>query len=209
MKIYGYANSPNDRRVRATALHLGLDFEYEQIDLSKGEQKKPEYLAVNPMGKIPVLVDGDFTLFETIAIMQYLGSKADAPLWPKDDRARADITRWQVWTLVHWGNAIGTITFEKFVKKIMGGGEPDPARIKEGTELFHTYSPVLENQLKGRKWVTGADVTLADFFAGGILTYKDPLELPLGDYPEISRWYEQVEGLDAWKRTVPPMLGGA
>ena len=208
MKLYGYANSPNDRRVRAVAYHLGLDFEYVQIDLAKGEQHAPEFLAINPNGRIPTLVDGDFVLWETIAIMQYLASRTENTLWPADDRTRADIMRWQAWTFAHWGAAVGTMTFEKLAKQIIGEGAPDEAKIKEALEEFHTHSAVLNDHLKGREWIVGEALTLADLSPAAMLTYHQLLELPLADYPEIERWYASIETLDAWKRTVPPFLRG-
>ncbi|MBZ0252585.1 MAG: glutathione S-transferase family protein [Candidatus Methylomirabilis sp.] len=208
MKIYGFQNSPNDRRARAVAYHLGLDFEYEEVDLMSGAQKKPEFLKINPTGRIPALVDGDFTLWECVAIMQYLGSKKDSPLWPRDDRARADITRWQAWTLAHWGAAAGTIIYERVIKAWRGQGGPDAARVKEGEDRFHPEASALNDQLRGREWITGKNVTLADFMVAGTLTYGIPAQLPLEGYPEIRRWYAGVEKLDAWKRTIPPILKG-
>jgi glutathione S-transferase len=75
MKLYMNAMSPNVRRVRLTAAVLGMDLEEKKLDFTKGEHKNPEYLALNPNGAVPALVDGDFVLTESRAIMQYLASK--------------------------------------------------------------------------------------------------------------------------------------
>jgi DNA-binding transcriptional ArsR family regulator len=91
------AISPNCRKVLAVANRTGTALEKVNVDLLKGEQRKPEFLAVNPMGRVPVLVDGDFRLWESNAIMQYLAGRAKSDLWPDDPRARADIARWQFW----------------------------------------------------------------------------------------------------------------
>ncbi len=102
MKLYGFAPSPNTWQVRALASHLGLPLEFVPLDFVKGDTKTPAFLAINPTGRTPALVDGDFKLWETMAIMQYVAGKKANPLWPDDARARADITRWQSWNLAHW-----------------------------------------------------------------------------------------------------------
>ena len=120
MKLYGFTVSPNTWKVRALAAHLKLPLDFEVIDLLKGEQFAPDYVALNPTSRTPTLVDGEFTLWESCAIMQYLASKVATPLWPNDAKARADITRWQCWELAHWGaQACGPLTFENLVKKFV------------------------------------------------------------------------------------------
>ena len=102
MKLYGFPPSPNTWKVRAVAAHLSIPLELELVDLSKGGSHAPEYLAINPSGRTPTLVDGDFKLWESTAIMQYLASQKANSLWPNDPRVRADIMRWQSWNLAHW-----------------------------------------------------------------------------------------------------------
>jgi glutathione S-transferase len=103
MKLYMNVLSPNVRRVRLTAAVLGLPLEEKTIDLARGEQRSPEYLALNPNGAIPTLVDGDFVLTESRAIMQYLAAKKpEAGLVPRDAAAHADVTRWQFWDAAHF-----------------------------------------------------------------------------------------------------------
>src|SRR5919206_2842910 len=103
MQLYGFPPSPNTWKVRAVAAHAGVPLTLEVIDLTKGEQRMPAYLALNPTGRTPALVDGDFVLWESTAIMQYLAGRAASPLWPDDVRTRADVTRWQSWEQQHWG----------------------------------------------------------------------------------------------------------
>ena len=102
MKLYGFPPSPNTWQVRALADYLGVPLEFEFVDLTKGGSRTPAFLAINPTGRTPALVDGDFKLWETLAIMQYVASKKPNALWPNDARIRADITRWQSWNLAHW-----------------------------------------------------------------------------------------------------------
>src|SRR5262245_36187395 len=103
MKLYMNPMSPNVRRVRLTAAVLGLKLEEQALDFTKGEHKHPEYLALNPNGAVPTLVDGEFVLAESQAIMQYLASKQpESGLLPLDEQVRADVTRWQFWDAAHF-----------------------------------------------------------------------------------------------------------
>src|ERR1700726_5280546 len=98
MKLYGFPLSSNTWKVRALAAYLKTPLEFEFVDLTKGASHTPAYLAINPTGRTPTLVDGDFKLWESNAIMQYIAGKSANALWPTDDaKKRADIARWQFW----------------------------------------------------------------------------------------------------------------
>ena len=133
MKLYGFSASPRTWKVRAVAAQLGIPLEYQPLDAFKGENRTPQYLALNPAGRTPTLVDGDFVLWESDAILQYLASKTPNTLWPDDARTRADIMRWQNWQSAHWGSdACVPLTFQNLVKGIFGLGGPDAAVVVEG-----------------------------------------------------------------------------
>ncbi len=97
MKLYGFPPSPRTWAVRAVAAQLGVPLDFEFVDLTKGQQHAPNYRAINPTGRAPTLVDGDFKLWEAMAIMHYLAGQKPTALWPDDMRIRADIVRWQSW----------------------------------------------------------------------------------------------------------------
>ncbi len=203
IEIYALPPSPRAFKVLAVANYLGLDVTVRVIDLLKGEQKSPEYAALNPNMKMPTLKDGDYVLWESNAIAQYLaGKKPQSGLLPTEERGRLDVTRWQFWDLAHWDPACEILLFENFVKKLIGGGEPDPAAIARGTELFHQAAHVLNGQLKGKKFVTGDTLTLADFSLGAPLHYAEQGGLPIAPYGEIRRWHASLMALPAWQKTV-------
>src|SRR5262245_9415857 len=137
MKLFCFPGSPNTWKVRAASHQIGIPLELEIVDLTKGAQRKPEYLALNPTGRTPTLVDGDFILWESSAIMQYLGTKVRTPLWPDDAKARADIMRWQSWHLQHWSRGVNPYVFENFVKPLLRIGEPDQKVLAQAAEMFH------------------------------------------------------------------------
>src|SRR5258708_8577644 len=103
IELYVFPPSPRAFKVMAVAEHLGLDVTIRMIDLLKGEQKTPQYAALNPNMRMPTLKDGDYVLWESEAILQYLASKKpDSGLLPRDERCRLDVTRWQFSDLHHW-----------------------------------------------------------------------------------------------------------
>src|SRR5262249_12957504 len=112
MKLYATPPSPRAFKVVAVAHHLGLEPEMVFVDLLNGDHMKPEFAALNPNRKMPVLEDDGFVLWESNAIMQYLASKKPASgLWPTDPRHQADVSRWQCWDLAHWERACGTLVY--------------------------------------------------------------------------------------------------
>ncbi len=202
MKIYHSPFSSNAKKALMTALQLGLDLERINVDLSKGEQKKPDFLAINPNGKVPVLVDGDFVLSESQAIMAYLADTTPGQtLYPTELRARADVNKWMFWSANHWGPAISIINWERMVKRFLGLGDPDQSQVARGEALFHDSAKVLDAHLADREWISGKGLTLADISVGCPLMVAVPAQLPLAQYANVQRWFARVQELDSWKKT--------
>src|SRR5215467_3826863 len=135
LKLHVAPPSPRAFKVLAVARHLGLDFELCPVDLLNGAHLRPEFVALNPNKRMPVLEDDGFVLWESNDITQYLASKKpDAGLLPLDPRRRADVSRWQFWENAHWDPACGTLIFERLLKKVFGQGDPTPAEVEKGAE---------------------------------------------------------------------------
>jgi glutathione S-transferase len=204
MKLYGFSFSPNTWKVRAVAAHIGIVLDDQLVDLSRGEQRTPDYLALNPTGRTPTLVDGDFVLWESNAIMQYLASAKPNALLPDDARTRADIARWQSWQLAHWGKeACQPLLFERFVKAFFNLGPSDAAVVAKATDAFNREACVLEAHLAKHPSLVGTGMTLADFSVAAPLFYAEKAELPLTSYPHIREWFARVSSLPAWRDTAP------
>jgi glutathione S-transferase len=202
MKLYHNPLSPNVRRVRLTAAVLELPLEEKVLDFSKGEHKNPEYLALNPNGAVPTLVDGDFVLTESRSIMQYLASKRpDSGLLPRDEAQRADVTRWQFWDAAHFSPQLGTLTFEKVLKVMMGLGEPNTVKIEEALSNFRRFAGVLDKRLEGKTYVVGNAVTLADLTLASSLMYAQQTEAPVAEFPNVQAWLSRITTLPAWKKS--------
>ncbi len=199
MKLYHNPLSPNGRKPRLVAAHLGLEIEEEIVDFGKGAHKSPEFLKLNPNGKVPVLVDGDTVLWESNAIMAYLAGRTDNTLWPRSD-ARYDILRWMFWEQAHWATATNILVGEHIFAP-MRGAEPDPARVEKGNAETKRFAAVLDGQLASRDWLCGDTVTIADLAIAPSLSLRVPAKLPLDDFKHLGAWFERVQALDAWKKT--------
>ena len=210
MKLYGFPPSPNTWQIRALAAHIGVPLEFEFVDLTKGAQRTPAFLAINPTGRTPALVDGDFKLWETLAIMQYVAGKKPNSLWPYDARGRADITRWQSWNLAHWNrDACVPLLFERFVKQMLNLGAPDQAAIAKGSEAFAKEAGMLDAHLAKQKYIVGDALTIADFAVAAPLFYAKQADLPLQPFPHIRGWFERVSALPSWRETAAQMPAAA
>ncbi len=210
IKLHAFPPSPRAFKVVALAAHMNLDYELCIVNLTKGDQNEPAFTALNPNQRMPVLEEDGFVLWESNAILQYLASKRpESGLLPTNERARADVTRWQCWDLAHWDPACATLIFERIVKKVFGLGEPDPAEIAKGEERFHRCAKVLDAQLKGRSFVVGTALTVADFSIGAPLNFSQTAQLPLGPYEAIRRWYGDLMAIPAWRKSIAAVPGGA
>jgi glutathione S-transferase len=204
VELYVFPPSPRAFKVMAIANYLDIDTTLRMLDIVKGDQKTPEYAALNPNMRMPTLKDGDYVLWESNAIGQYLaGKKPESGLMPTDEKGRLDVTRWQFWDLAHWDPTCATFIFEHVVKPIvLKSGEPDQAAIAKGAESFDRAAKVLDGQLKGRKFVTGDKLTLADFSLGASMNLADIAHYPVAPYAEIKRWHATLRALPAWQKTL-------
>jgi glutathione S-transferase len=210
MKLVGFPPSPRTWTARAVAAQLGIPLELHFVDLTKGQQHSPEYRAINPTGRSPTLVDGDLNLWETTAIMHYLGGQKPNTLWPDDVRVRADIVRWQSWTLAHWEKeSCVPLVFERIVKQIVGMGPPDELVVAKALENFARDAKLLEAHLSKQSYLVGNALTLADFSVAGPLLYHERGGIPLADYPKLAAWFGRVTGLPCWKETAPTFSAAA
>ena len=202
MRLYHHPLSSNSRRAAMAAAHLGLAAELIKIDLESGEQRSPQFLALNPNGMVPVLEDNGFILTESHAIMLYLADKAPGhAAYPEDSRARADIHRWVFWNAQHFQPTISIFVWENLVKGMIGQGAADPAQIRRGEDLLERYAPVLDGHLAHRCWVSGDSVTLADLALGATLLAASPANVPLAPYGDLLAWFARVQALEAWRET--------
>jgi glutathione S-transferase len=200
LKLHAFPLSPRSFKVLAVANHLGIEHDLVFCDLTKGEQRHAEFGSINPNHKVPALEDGDFKLWESNAMIEYLASlKPEKGLLPANERARANVAQWMFWESTTWDPAIAILAFERGVKGLLGLGAPDPVEIEKGTQRVNAAAAILDAHLKGRAYVCGEKLTLADFALGSALVLEDMAQLPLAPYAEIKRWGAQLSALPAWQ----------
>lgn len=203
LKIHAFPLSPRGFKVLAVANHLSLDYEFCLCDLTKGDQKNPAFMALNPNARMPVLEDDSFVLWESNAILEYLATKKrDGGLLPQDDRGRADVMRWMFWDACHWDPTCAIFIFENLVKPFFNLGPSDAAEIAKGEQRFQTFAPVLDAQLKAHKFITGDKPTIADFAIASPLNNAEAAKIPVAPYAAIKRWFADMSALPAWQKTL-------
>lgn len=205
MRLYNANFSPNCLRVRAVIFEIDADVEIVDVDVFKGETKTPEYLAVNPNGKVPAFVDGDLSLFESRAINAYLASlDPSRRLYPEDLKRRAIVDQWSYWQAVHLGPSSQRLSFEKVLKERFGRGKPDEdlvaAEMKETTKLLG----VLDAALSRNDWVA-RDLSVADFALASTFTLRKEAGIELGEFANVAAWIDRLESRDSWRKAVEPM----
>jgi glutathione S-transferase len=196
MQIYWF-KAQGPRRVCTLAKHLGVDADYIEMDVTKGEQKSPGYLALNPNGRCPTLVDGRTVLWEALAISVYLCGKTGSDVWPRTAAEQAEVLRWTSWDAFHWTRTVGDFYFQNYVKPLYAGLPPDKQVLAERTPVFHVTAPVLEKALSDRDWLAANRLTLADIAVNAMLPNWEELEIPLDAYPNIRRWHESLMHIPA------------
>lgn len=202
LKLHVFPLSPRAFKVMWAANHLEIPFEPVLVDFSKGGQRTAEFTALNPNMRMPVLEDGDFVLWESNAIVQYLASlKPDAGLLPVDTKARLAVVKWQFWDSAHWDPACAVFAFENYVKTLFGRGEPSETELARGNELVARLGPVLDSQLQKHRYVAGEHLTVADFSLGAMNYIAEHAQFPFEPYRAIQRWAADLQSLPSWQKT--------
>ncbi|XP_053202904.1 uncharacterized protein LOC128387685 [Panonychus citri] len=186
IQLYHSKISGPSRSVRVLIKLIGVKVEEKEIDVFAGDNLKPEFTSINPFHVVPTLVDGDFTLWESRAILTYLVDKL-APgnsLYPADLKARATINRWLYWDA-------GTLftLLVTHLETIFRGNSPVP----EAAELFKTKAKDLDKSLESTKYVAGDSLTLADLTISVNITLASAVGIDLSNLTNVDRWLKQVE----------------
>ena len=207
MKLY-YAETLNPRKACAVAKYLNTHVDFVHVDLARGENRTPAFLALNPNGKVPVLDTGRGALGESNAIMCHLARIAASDLWPGDER-QVEVMRWLSWDSQHFTRHAGSLYFEHVIKPAIGLGHSDLSAVAKAEGFFKRFAAVLEAHLSGRRWLVGETLTIADFAVAVTLPYAGPAHLPLDGFHEIQRWHAQLNALPAWRDPFPAAKSAA
>jgi glutathione S-transferase len=203
MKLY-YFPSPNPQKIRFALNELGVECETVPVDLLKREHKTAEFLALNPCGRVPVLVDGGLSLWESHAILAYLGDKT-GQLWPTTAAGRADALRWMFFLTGAISPPATELAFNRIAVKL-SGGTPDEAAIARGQKTLPDPIRILDQHLASRKWMLGDEISLVDCDYGPVLNVIDRAGFSFNDFPRVRAYLEAIRSRRAWQET--PKLPG-
>lgn len=205
MKLYEFAPT-RSIRVRWMLQELGVNFEAVTVNLAAGEHRHPEFLKINPAGKVPVLVDGDLVLTESVAIVLYLAEKyPHTGLIPTDLKQRSQVYRWLLFTATELEQPLWRIARHTNAVPLL---YPEhlhlPAEVSLARQDFTDMVAVLENQMQGCQFIVGNTVTIADFVCAHTLDWANEEGL-LDDCPQLLRYLEQMYA----RPNAPPRITAA
>jgi glutathione S-transferase len=201
VKLYEFAPT-RSIRARWTLQELGVDFEPVTVNIPAGDNRRPEFLEVNPAGKLPVLVDGDMVLTESVAIALYLAEKySERGLLPADMKGRAQVNRWLLFTATELEQPLWRIARNTF---IYPENQRLPADVQIAREEFKAMAAVLENHMQGRRFVVGEDVTVADLVLAYTLDWANEVKL-LDGFPRLKAYMERMYA----RPSAPPRIAAA
>jgi glutathione S-transferase len=145
----------------------------------------PEFLKVNPNGRIPVLVDSEVTVFESLAINSYIASKAGGDLAPKNLAESAALMQWSLWVMTEAEKALLDAMFHTL--GIMGR-EKDPDKVAEAVSILERPFKVLDQELDKKNWLVGDRFSMVDLNVASVLSWAKTARLDLSAFPNIARW---------------------
>jgi len=192
IQLLGRATSGNVQKVIFLLEELGLPYERKDYGRQFENTTTPEYAALNPMKKVPTLVDGDTVVWQSNSILRYLASKAGSALYPADPAARSHIDRWMDWTLAELNPAY--LAGFRDSKKAEAERAPDTAT-NLGNEL-----KLLEGQLATSAWVAGAQFSLADVTLGPIVKRCIGFPFGLPALPKTQAWVATLQKRPAFQK---------
>ena len=172
--------------------------------MTKGEHRNREFLALNPYGRVPVLTDGDLTLWESHAILAYLGEKA-GKMWPTSAAGRADALRWLFFLSGHVTPPAAELARNRITVKFIGG-KPDEDAIARGEKALPDVIRIVEGNLAKSKWLLGNDFTLVDCAYAPILNITEKAGFSFAEFPNVRAYMEAIRSRSAWQET--PKLPG-
>ncbi|MEM8977922.1 MAG: glutathione S-transferase family protein [Pseudomonadota bacterium] len=191
LTIHGRTTSSNVQAVMWAIAEMGLSHKRLDVGGAFGGNDTPEFLAMNPMGRVPVLQDGDLTLFESQVILRYLGTQHESgTLWPQDAQARARTDQWMEWAKVNVTPAVIYKVFWQMVR--VSKADRDHAKVAEGTAELKPLMAIADRQIAKHGWLAGPEMSMADISFGTQLFRYYTVDFDRADLPNLARYYEKL-----------------
>ena len=200
LKIWGRPNSINVQKVMWTVHELGLSFEREDAGMAHGKVGETWYRAMNPNGLVPTIDDDGLVLWESNVVTRYLAAKhATGSLMPADHAGRAQAEMWMDWqqTVIH---PALTPVFWNLIRTPASG--PDQAAIDTGCQKIQAALGMLDARLKGRSFIMGDGLTVADIPIGCAIYRWYAMPVEHGNFPNVRAWYERLAQREPYQQNV-------
>ncbi len=197
LKLYGNKMSGNCTKVEYVCKLLKLSYEFKEMDFKK-DLKTPEFLRINPSGKIPAIDDNGFTLFESSAIVKYLCAKEKNELYPTEIKQRALVDQWIDFSSLHLGAGVGKVAWNRVFAPNMNLPSDENA-LKSGLADCDRFLPILDTQLQKHAHLAGEKLSLADINLLGVLMYAEMAKIDLSLYQHVITWRKNLQEMDFYK----------
>lgn len=211
MLLYMHPVSNTCRPILHYIADNNLPIDQEVVDLMTGEHHKEPYVSLNPNRQVPTLVDGDFILSESSAILKYLADKFDLPTYPKDLKKRAKVNEVMDWfnTSLYRDYGYGVVYPQIFPHHKRPSDEVQTGTVAWGKEGTRKWLQVLNDHWLGNtnKYLVGNELTIADYFGAALLTCGDPIRTEFKNYPNIVRWLATMQAVPNWAKVNEAMSG--
>lgn len=202
-RLYCFGESGNAYKCALALALTGSDWSPEFVDFFNGGARSPEFRAINEMGEVPVLVDGDLTLTQSGVILTHIAEKT-GQLYGQSDADRREILRWILWDNHKLSTQIGTT---RFLANFLPEDKRPAGVIPFLQGRLKAAYKVLNDHLDGRDWIVGISPTIADLSCCGYLFYPEPFGFDRKDWPHIDAWLNRIAALPGWKHPYDLMPG--
>jgi glutathione S-transferase len=198
MIIYGHPMSQHVRRIQMLCEEISTPYSFQPIALDKGEQYTEEFLEKNPNGKVPVVDDNGFVLWESHAIMRYIADKNKARKWyPTEPKARAEVEKWLDWNHTRLNPEVSTIV----MNTIIFGDKGDKHAVEMAKQSLEKILPVLERTLQSQDYLSGPEPMISDLSVVSTISHLEMCNCDLSGYPAIDSWYKNLKRRPSFTKT--------
>lgn len=192
-RIRGFNFAANTTKTAYVAQALGVDYDYVEMIAAKGELKTPEHFKRHPLGKVPTLEHDDKAIFESNTICKYMAQVEGSELLPTSAYEGALVDQWLNFFTNHLGRWFTVCFFEKHIRALVGGGDPNEANLEEANGFILQMLPAIEKHLQAQPYFAGENLSVADYVAFAYFEAGEQSDISFADYPAVEKWYRGMQ----------------
>lgn len=200
MELFTYPLTCNAIKVSLILAELQIEPELKLITLNKGEQKRPEFLSLNPNGTIPVLKDQGTVLWESNAILFYLAKAYNSSLSARNFKQEVEVMRWLNWQASEWSAASNGFAHHRVMLPFWGLASDEESLVALDS-TFKRYAEILDQQLSWQDFLISDDISIADISVASTLMFWREAEIPVEGFSNLHEWLQRLENQHWWQKT--------